>query len=218
MSNATTIHLIRHGEVHNPQAIYYGRLPGFHLSETGRLQAQATAKVLRANGLDVLYTSPLERAVETAEIIAQENGGIRWRLSDAIKEVHSPFDGQPIRLMADRNWDVYAGAPPPYEQPADVLRRVQEFVRQVRREHRGERVALITHGDVIMFMTLWANGLPLTAEAKQAFYFPDYLGYASISTFRYQTESAQGIPDFSYMATPFDDIPPAEEFRIPRQM
>ncbi len=218
MNNATTIHLVRHGEVHNPQAIYYGRLPGFHLSERGRLQAQATAKALHVRGLDALYTSPLERATETAEIIAQENGGINRRTSDALKEVYSPFDGQPIRLIAERNWDIYAGAQPPYEQPADILRRVQAFVLQVRREHRGERVALITHGDVIMFMTLWAKELPLTAEAKQTFYFPDYLGYASISTFIYQTESVQEIPNFSYMTTPFDDIPPAGEFRIPRQV
>jgi len=206
MNNATTIHFVRHGEVYNPQAIYYGRLPGFYLSEVGRLQAQATATALHDRGLDALYTSPLERAVETAEIIAQENGGISWRTSDAIKEVHSPFDGQPISLMADRNWDIYTDAKPPYEQPADVLRRVQEFVAQVRREHQGERVALITHGDIVMFMTLWAKELPLTTEAKQSLYFPDYLGYASVSTLIYRTESAQEIPDFSYMLSPFDGI------------
>ena len=55
-----------------------------------------------------------------------------------------------------------------------------------------------------MFMTLWAKGLPLTPEAKQAFYFPDYLGHASVSTLRYQTESAQEIPELNYITTPFD--------------
>ena len=75
MTKTTTIHFIRHGEVHNPDEIYYGRLPGFYLSARGRLQAEATAQVLREQKLDAIFTSPMERAVETAEIIASEQDG-----------------------------------------------------------------------------------------------------------------------------------------------
>ena len=69
--------------------------------------------------------------------------------------------------MTARNWDIYTGTEPPYEQPADILRRVQEFVAEVRAQHCGQRIALVTHGDVVMFMTLWAKGLPLTRTQKR---------------------------------------------------
>ncbi len=63
----TTIHLMRHGEVHNPECVLYGRLPGYHLSNLGSRMAQQVADVLAASGHDLTHviTSPLERARET---------------------------------------------------------------------------------------------------------------------------------------------------------
>lgn len=202
MTTATTIHMIRHGEVHNPNGIYYGRLPGFTLSRQGRRQATATANALREERLDALFTSPMERAVETAEIIADAQSGIPLRTALAITEVFSPFDGRPIDELAARNWDIYSGTRPPFEQPEDVLQRVRTFVNEVRRDHPGRSVALVSHGDVIMFMSLWANGLPLTPETKQAFHAPDYLGHASISTFTFCTGYEDERPAFAYRTTP----------------
>jgi broad specificity phosphatase PhoE len=54
MPDTTLVHLIRHGEVSNPHGVLYGRLPGFHLSEDGRLQAKAAAGVLVGLGVVVL--------------------------------------------------------------------------------------------------------------------------------------------------------------------
>ena len=201
MSDVTTIHLIRHGEVHNPEKIYYGRLPGFYLSDCGRLQAAATAQLLTTHKLDAIYTSPMERAIETAEIIVQQQDGLALQESDTIKEVYSPFDGQPISSMVARTWDIYSGTEAPYEQPADVLKRVLDYVDQVRQQHSGQRVALVTHGDIVMFMTLWANALPLHAETTQNFY-PEYLGHASISTCTYRTDAAAEIPTLEYVTSP----------------
>jgi len=67
------IYLIRHGEVENPKHILYGRLPGFHLSKQGKIEIQQTVMKLKSSKAKILkiYTSPLERAVETAEIIAK---------------------------------------------------------------------------------------------------------------------------------------------------
>src|ERR1700739_4626888 len=69
-----TVHLVRHGEVHNPDGVLYGRLPGFGLSETGRLMAKAGADSRRGGEGPLLRSSPRERAVETAEPIAAEFG------------------------------------------------------------------------------------------------------------------------------------------------
>ena len=67
-----TVHLVRHGEVENPQGVLYGRIPGFHLSEAGRVMAKTAAGFLAGRDVTVLRSSPLERARETAEPIAAD--------------------------------------------------------------------------------------------------------------------------------------------------
>lgn len=66
-----TIHLVRHGEVENPAGVIYGRLPGYHLSERGRRQARSAALRLAERNIAVVWASPLERAQETAQVIAE---------------------------------------------------------------------------------------------------------------------------------------------------
>jgi len=68
---STTIHLLRHGEVQNPEGILYGRLPDYVLSERGQAMAQRVAGFLSATRkIDAVISSPLERAQQTAEPIA----------------------------------------------------------------------------------------------------------------------------------------------------
>ncbi|HEV7208461.1 MAG TPA: histidine phosphatase family protein, partial [Mycobacteriales bacterium] len=62
----TTIHLLRHGEVFNPNKVLYGRLPGFLLSEAGQRMAEVAAASLKGRDITGLYVSPLERARQTA--------------------------------------------------------------------------------------------------------------------------------------------------------
>ncbi|MDP9443448.1 MAG: histidine phosphatase family protein [Actinomycetota bacterium] len=66
----TVVHLLRHGEVHNPAGLLYGRLPGFHLSDLGRAMARRVADTLAFRDITHLVSSPLERAQETAEPVA----------------------------------------------------------------------------------------------------------------------------------------------------
>ena len=62
----TIVHMMRHGEVHNPDGILYGRLPGYYLSATGRAQAQTVADALADHDIAAVFASPLQRAQETA--------------------------------------------------------------------------------------------------------------------------------------------------------
>jgi broad specificity phosphatase PhoE len=71
-ADGTIVHLVRHGEVENPRQVLYGRLPGYHLSADGRMMAKAAAGFLAGRDVTVLLTSPLERAQETAEPIAEQ--------------------------------------------------------------------------------------------------------------------------------------------------
>jgi len=93
---STTIVFIRHGEVYNPKDVYYGRLPCFPLSEIGIKEADAAGKMLeRFNDISIIYHSPLQRAVETAEHIQQNLKQHQLQLvaTDYLNEVKSSFDG-----------------------------------------------------------------------------------------------------------------------------
>lgn len=68
-----TLHLVRHGKVENPAGVIYGRLPGYNLSELGIKQAEAAAAHLEGRPIGTVWASPLERAQETAEIIAAKH-------------------------------------------------------------------------------------------------------------------------------------------------
>ncbi len=196
MNCATSIYFVRHGLVHNPQAIAYGRLPGFHLNAEGRAQAQAAADALRDIPITALFTSPLERAQETAEIIHTYHPQATLHIAPGIIEIHSPYEGQPVDTLKALDWDTYSGAGPGYELPADILARVLTFIAETRRAYAGQHIVAVSHGDVIAFLTLWAKRLPITVELKRkAAHYP---AYASISTLHYQ-DSACEMPAYSYM-------------------
>jgi broad specificity phosphatase PhoE len=92
MSEKTVVHLLRHGEVYNPKGILYGRLPGYHLSEDGVLMAKAVAKWLSGRDVAALYSSPLERAQETAAPIA-ETFGLPVTTDERLIEATNSFEG-----------------------------------------------------------------------------------------------------------------------------
>ena len=70
----TILHLVRHGEVHNPDRILYGRLPDWHLSVRGRQMAAAVAEDLADHDISYIVSSPLERARETVAPLAEALG------------------------------------------------------------------------------------------------------------------------------------------------
>lgn len=106
----STVHLVRHGHVHNPDAVLYGRLPGFQLSETGRHMADAVAEYLVETGLPVtrVIASPLQRAQETAEPIARAFG-LQVETEPRIVEAGNVYEGEPLQsgvkdFIHPRNW------------------------------------------------------------------------------------------------------------------
>src|SRR5580704_6098520 len=92
MSDTTVVHLLRHGEVDNPHGIIYGRLPGYHLSANGRAMAQAAADYFAERAVVALYSSPLERAQETALPVA-ERLGLPIVTDDRLIESWNHFEG-----------------------------------------------------------------------------------------------------------------------------
>jgi broad specificity phosphatase PhoE len=202
------IHLIRHGEVHNPNRILYGRLPRFRLNQNGRRQARAAGAHLDGCPIDALFSSPMLRARQTAREIIRYHPHLTLRISEMINEVRTSFEGRPGAEIDARDGDVYSGGDGG-EQPQDIVDRTRRFILRAGRPHPGGQVAAVTHGDVITFMVLWARGFDPTPRNKnrllQAGYPVAYPAHASITTLTYRGISAEEKPDISYTVPGADD-------------
>jgi hypothetical protein len=95
MSNS--VHVIRHGEVHNPEKILYGRQPGWRLSERGQEMAQVLGQWSKSIDLGALHVSPLQRAQETAAPIAAAHS-IAITTEDRLIEAANIFEGKPFGI------------------------------------------------------------------------------------------------------------------------
>lgn len=94
---STVVHLLRHGEVHNPDGILYGRLPGFRLSERGQRQALVVAEALAGHDIAVVLASPLERAQQTAAPIAAAHR-LDVHTDKRLIEAENIFEGQRVSV------------------------------------------------------------------------------------------------------------------------
>jgi broad specificity phosphatase PhoE len=93
----TVVHLLRHGEVHNPQGILYGRAPGFRLSVRGEQMAERVAERVGDRDISHVVASPLERAQQTAIPIARARG-VEIRTDDRLIESSNVFEGKPFSV------------------------------------------------------------------------------------------------------------------------
>ncbi len=104
----TIVHMMRHGEVANPDGILYGRLPGFRLSDAGRAQAQKVAGTLADHDITAVFASPLQRAQETATPIAAAHG-LSVTTNEELIEAENVFEGLKVSvgdgaLSKPRHW------------------------------------------------------------------------------------------------------------------
>lgn len=147
----TIVHVMRHGEVHNPKGILYGRLPGFQLSVTGRAQAQTVARSLADHDIALIVASPLQRAQETAEPIANGHG-LAIRTDDNLIEAGNTFEGLRVSardgaLRKPRHWlklrDPFT---PSWGEPyLQIAHRMLAAVNKARTEAEGREAVLVSH-------------------------------------------------------------------------
>jgi broad specificity phosphatase PhoE len=168
-----TVHLVRHGEVDNPRGILYGRIPGFHLSEVGRMMAKAAADYLAGRDVTVLRSSPLERAVETAEPIAAEFG-LAVDIDERLVEAWNHFEGKRFAvgdgaLRQPRHW-MHLRNPfrPSWGEPYnDVAARVLAAVADAARAANGHEAVLVSHQLPIVVARRAAEGRPLWHDPRR---------------------------------------------------
>lgn len=147
----TTVHLLRHGEVHNPDLVLYGRLPGFRLSEDGEQMARDAAEALKGRDVTVVVASPLQRAQETAVPIA-EQFGVPVGTDERLLESENVFEGKTVgvgdgALSNPANWK-YMIDPfsPSWGEPyAVIAARMLAAAQAARDAARGHEAVLVSH-------------------------------------------------------------------------
>ena len=156
-----SIIFLRHGQaINNTQRILAGRTPGVPLTEKGVDQAEKAAKFLEDMNISAIYSSPIERAKNTADIVGKHNS-IDVRIDDRLIELDmGKFTGMPYDEIFSSHGNVfmkfYNGeleiAHNGVETFADVKKRVLGMVDHVIENHPDENVVLVTHMDPIKAM------------------------------------------------------------------
>lgn len=190
MRSATTISTIRHAHTeYNAQRRYAGRRE-IRLSEKGLQEARAAAAELARTRFDLVVTSPLKRAVQTAQIFAAErvpvktcelcterNFGILEGLTwEEVRKVKPPV------LLIQVGYDLHTVNPQGAEPFEDVWQRAREFRRFLFQEHRGLDILVVSHG---VFLQLFNGLLRGLSCIESLAFFP---GNLELNRFRFEGE------------------------------
>jgi broad specificity phosphatase PhoE len=163
----TTVHLLRHGEVHNPDGVLYGRLPGFRLSDDGRQMAVDAAKALEGRDITAVVASPLQRAQETAQPTA-ELLGLPIHTDERLIESENVFEGKQVGVgdgvfKRPQYWHHLRNPfVPSWGEPYDVIaRRMLAAALSARDLARGHEAVCVSHQLPIWTTRRYVEGRPL---------------------------------------------------------
>ncbi len=168
----SVVHLLRHGEVYNPEGVLYGRLPGYRLSELGEQMAQRAADALADHDIAAVISSPMERAQQTAEPIAQLHGHDIGIEPLAI-EADNIFEGQRVSvgdgvLRQPATWrHLWNPFRPSWGEPYDdVASRMRQAIVNTRERAQGREAVLVSHQLPIWIARLDAEGRRLWHDPR----------------------------------------------------
>jgi broad specificity phosphatase PhoE len=168
----TTVHFLRHGEVHNPDRILYGRLPNFRLSEDGQQMARDAAEALRGRDVVAVISSPLQRAQETARPIA-DVFGLEVGTDDRLIEATNAFEGEKAledgAWKAPKNWKHLRNPmTPSWGEPfAELAHRMYAAAEDVRDQAAGHEAVCVSHQAPIWTLRRYVEGRRLWHRPDQ---------------------------------------------------
>lgn len=190
----TVVHLLRHGEVFNPEGVLYGRLPGYFLSDLGKQMAVRAAEALAGNDLTLVVSSPMERAQQTAAPIA-EGHGLPIETDPLLIEADNVFEGQRVSvgdgvLRQPRAWrHLYNPFRPSWGEPyAEVAARMHRSIDAAREQARGHEAVLVSHQ-----LPIWIARL--AAEERRLWHDPRsrQCSLASLTSLTYDGDTLAAI-------------------------
>jgi broad specificity phosphatase PhoE len=201
----TVVHLLRHGEVHNPDGVLYGRLSGYHLSDLGREMADRVAKHLADADITHLVSSPLERAQETAAP-ASKVLGLTVSIDERLIEAGNVFEGKTFgvgdgSLRKPATW-VHLRNPlrPSWGEPyKEIAARMLAALASARDAARGHEALCVSHQLPIWTVRSAATGRRLWHDPRKR-----QCALASLTSFAYRGDELVSV---SYEQPAHDLIP-----------
>jgi broad specificity phosphatase PhoE len=194
MSDTTIVHLLRHGEVENPQRVMYGRLPGYHLSANGRAMADAAADFFSERAVVALFCSPLERAQETARPVS-ERLGLEIVTDERLIEPWNHFEGLTFgvgdgSLRRPAHWPYLINPFRPSwgEAYRSVAMRMLAVMEEARAAAAGEEAVCVSHQ-----LPIWVTRR--MTEGKRLWHNPAVRECAlgSVTSFTYSGDQLTGV-------------------------
>ncbi len=206
MAQTTVVHLLRHGEVHNPGGVLYGRLPGYHLSAKGRQMAAAAADFFAERPVAALFASPLERAQETAQPVA-ERLGLEIVTDDRLIESSNVLEGKTVTLsklaLNPANWrHLWNPFAPSWGEPyQQVVARMSAVIERAREAGLGREAVCVSHQ-----LPIWVSRL--AAERRRLWHNPNsrQCALGSVTSLSFTGAELTGV---SYA------VPPRRQVRDP---
>jgi broad specificity phosphatase PhoE len=194
MSDTTVVHLLRHGEVHNPEKVLYGRLPGYRLSTTGEAMALAAAEWFAGKDVTHLVSSPLERAQQTAAPLAKTLG-LTVSIDERLIEAGNAFEGLRVgvgdgALRVPRHWwKLRNPFRPSWGEPyVEIAARMLAAVEAARDAARGREAVLVSHQLPIWTLRLHVEGRRYAHDPRRR-----QCGLASVTSVTYDGDRIRGV-------------------------
>ena len=163
----TTLILIRHGHTDWADKKLAGWLPDVHLSEAGRKQASELPDRLAGIEIAAIYSSPLERTLETAQPLAKARGLKIHRVSDLGEVKYGDWQGQTLKMLSGKKeWKVVQVAPSTFTFPKgesfrEMQSRAVAAIEKITASHPKDTIVAFSHGDVIKAIVAYYSGIAL---------------------------------------------------------
>lgn len=162
----TTIYFVRHGQTENPNNIIYGRMPGFPLNKLGQEQSKKAGTYLASFKITHIYTSPLERCFETANLISEFFPNAPITHSFDLNEVESEgWQGTKAEeLFTNLKYELFINEPEANMATENLTRlaqRINNFTQELLTKHKGESIICVTHEFTMLALKLFLENLPL---------------------------------------------------------
>lgn len=190
MSSRTTVHVMRHGEVYNPDGILYGRLDGYHLSERGHAQAEKVAEYLADRDIVLVVASPLQRAQETATPIAKRLD-LPIETDEDLIESLNIFEGQRVSpgdgaLRDPRNWrHLWNPLRPSWGEPyREIAARMRRAIDRAREGAHGHEAVVVSHQLPVEILRRSLTGKRFAHDPRKR-----QCGLASLNSFVYDGDT-----------------------------
>ena len=197
---ARHLHLVRHGEVDNPRHVVYATLPGFELSELGRVQAREAARYLSGQPIVAVWSSPLERALATAAVIAAradlpvsvDDDLIEWRIADdwagiVWEQLPTARPGE-LEAYLEHPWDL----PFARESLTELAARMRTVLQRLHERHGEGDVVVVSHQDPVQAARLAITGRSLETQHEDK---PQHCSVITLRTGSQWHELTSWAPD-----------------------